>query len=320
MKNKVENVRDNKKKYYLYIWVGFLVVVSVVNIFLFFSHNTSKALRGKIPNEDLLNPDVDIFNGKDMIVNFQPLRVYLNNTYQNNPNVSIYFEYLNTGANIAINKDAEFFPASLLKTPLAMAAVKKIERGEWKWSNELVLMAGDKDQLFGDMWKDDVGTRYTIETLINNVLAKSDNTAHYILLRNLEESELSNVYNYLGLQDFFDSNGKISAKNYAVILRSLYDATFLSRDDSEKLLQIMTTSPFNQYLQQGLPSGVKFSHKIGVNKDEQVIMDAGLVYYPDRPYTLIVMVKTADENAAEKIMSDVSKHISDYVSSYNVVP
>jgi len=44
---------------------------------------------------------------------------------------SVYFEYLPTGANISINKDAEFFPASLLKVPVAMAIAKKIDKREW---------------------------------------------------------------------------------------------------------------------------------------------------------------------------------------------
>ncbi len=138
----------------------------------------------------LLNPLRKFFKSEDLIVNFQPLREYLHGAYEADAGVSVYFEYLPTGANISISKDAEFFPASLLKLPVAMAATMKIQRGEWKWQNELVLMAGDKDDRFGDLYKDPIGTRYTIEELVRKTLVDSDNTSYYILLRNLETSEL----------------------------------------------------------------------------------------------------------------------------------
>jgi len=36
-------------------------------------------------------------------------------------------------------------PASLIKVPLAMAVMKKIESGDWNLYNELVLMKEDRD-------------------------------------------------------------------------------------------------------------------------------------------------------------------------------
>ena len=101
---------------------------------------------------NLLDPARKIYKPGDLIINIQPLRDELNKIGED-PNISIYFEYLPTGANIAVNKDAEFFPASLLKLPVAMAAAKKVAAGEWQWQNELVLMRNDKDDKFGDLYK-----------------------------------------------------------------------------------------------------------------------------------------------------------------------
>ena len=133
-----------------------------------------------------LNPARKFIEQEDLIVNFQPLRDYLNEKYEADPNISVYFEFLNTGSNITISKDAEFFPASLLKVPVAMAAAKKIEKGEWKWNNKLVLMSTDKDDKFGTLYKEPTGSIFTIEELVRRSLVDSDNTAHFILLRNLE--------------------------------------------------------------------------------------------------------------------------------------
>src|SRR3989344_4750530 len=91
---------------------------------------------------------------------------YSNDKYKADQNVSVYFEYLPTGASISINKDAEFYPASLLKVPVAMTVAKKIEKGEWKWTNELVLMSTDKDDKFGTLYKEPANSTHTIEDIV----------------------------------------------------------------------------------------------------------------------------------------------------------
>lgn len=269
------------------------------------------------PISEFLSPMRAVVDDEDVIVNFTPLRNYLNDKYETDPGVSIYFEFLNTGSNISISKDAEFFPASLLKVPVAMSAVKKIENKTWKWANELVILAGDKDEHFGDLYKEPTGSRHTIESLVKKSLVDSDNTAYSIILRNLEQEEVEAVYKHLGLDDFFAKGGKISAKRYAVVLRSLYHAAFLTKDASEKVITWLTETPFTEYLEQGLPKGVRFAHKIGVSDAEDVFMDAGIVYAPDRPYILIVMTHNKDEKTAKSIMKDISGKTYNYVVNYN---
>lgn len=264
-----------------------------------------------------LNPARTLVEQKDMIINVQPLRDYLNSAYESNSNVSIYFEYLPTGANIALNKDAEFYPASLLKLPVAMAVAKKIERREWEWTNELVLLPADKDDGFGTLYKEPSNSTYTIEELVRRSLTESDNTAHFILVRNLEVAEMNDVYEHMGLDGFLKTNGNLSAKRYATIVRTLFNASYLSEANSQKLLSYMTQSPFVDYLQQGLPPLIPFAHKIGISESEGVYLDSGIVYAEHRPYLLTVMIRTKDEKRAKEIMADVSKRVYTYVSSYS---
>lgn len=266
----------------------------------------------------LINPMRVFVADKDVIVNLMPLRRYLSDTYEVDPGVSVYFEILNTGANVSVSKDAEFFPASLLKLPIVMALVKNIEEGKWKWNTELTLTESDKDNHFGSLYKQPTGTRFTVEYLIEKMIEESDNTAYYMTLRNLEKNApKQSVWNHLGLQDFFTNDGKISAKRYAVVLRSLYNAAYLSKEDSSKILTLLTKTPFAEYLEQGLPKGTEFAHKIGVIPDAPVYMDAGIVYLPNRPYILIVMTQGKDKKTAESIMKDISERIYKYVAKYD---
>lgn len=314
-----DKTSKNKKKITFVLIAAVLILVGLNfwSFFVYFPKQQAKFQQQKSKNNDLLNPSRNFLGSKDLIINFQPLRDYLNNTYEADPNVSIYFEFLNTGANISISKDAEFFPASLLKLPVAMAVAKKIEKGEWKWTNELVLMRNDKDELFGTLYKESIGTQITIEKLVEKILVESDNTAYRILLRNLDPKELNDVHEHLGLQQFFSADGKISAKRYSVIFRSLYNSSYLSDENSQKILLLLSKTSFKEYLGSALPESVRFSHKIGVSDEHHVFMDAGLVYVPSRPYFLAVMIQTDDQEQAEKIMKDVSGKVYDYISRYD---
>lgn len=116
---------------------------------------------------------------------------------------------------------------------------------------------------------------------------------------------------------FFAKDGKISAKRYSVIYRSLYNASFLSSENSEKMLRLLTTTPFREYIQAGLTKDTIFSHKIGISDEKNVFLDAGIVYVPHRPYMLTVMVSTSDINYAQEVMKEISEKTYQYVVSYN---
>ncbi|MEK7097552.1 MAG: serine hydrolase [Patescibacteria group bacterium] len=297
---------------------GKIIILLVLAIFILAGIIFFQTFSGKRENPDqfgLLDPARKFYDKKDLIINLQPLRDELNKIGENH-DISIYFEMLNTGANIAINKDAEFWPASLLKVPVSMAVAKKIEKGEWKWSNELVLMSSDKNERFGDLYKKPVGTRITIEELVRRALVDSDNTANFMLVRNLEPAEFQDIYDHIGLTDFMSNDGKISAKHYSVMFRALYAASYLSEENSEKLLEFLAKTPFKEYLGSALPDNVIFSHKIGVSDDKNVFLDSGIVYAQRRPYLLTVMINTGDQEFAKQEMKKISEKIYNYVINY----
>ena len=301
----------------LVVIVAVLVVANVTTATLW---QKAERLTSDVNQSDkysLLNPARNLIEQKDLIINFQPLRDYLSDKYETDPNVSIYFEYLPTGANIAVNKDAEFYPASLLKVPIAMAVVKKIEDREWKWTNELVLLPADKDKEFGTLYKESSNSTWTIEELIRRSMSDSDNTAHFILLRNLEQGEIEDVYDHIGLKGFLDADGNISAKRYSVILRALYNASYINEENSEKLLLYLSQSQFGEYIESGIPDDLIFPHKIGINYNERVFTDAGIIYAQNRPYLLIVMTKNKEMQEAKDLMKDISKSVYEYVTSYD---
>src|SRR3990167_10321236 len=136
--NDKNQTRKNRKL--IFALLSLIVILIATNSWFLYFYIKNRGADSAISENNkynLLNPARKFVKQEDLIINFQPLRDYLNEKYEADQNVSVYFEYLPTGASIAMHKDAEFYPASLLKVPMAMAVAKKIERGEWKWTNEL---------------------------------------------------------------------------------------------------------------------------------------------------------------------------------------
>jgi beta-lactamase class A len=270
----------------------------------------------------LLDPARQYIDQKDYIINLQPLRQYLNDlvSKEGKETIQIYYEQLNTGANISINQDLRLPPASLSKLPLAISVVHKIESGKWHWDDELILSKVDADNRSGELGLQPVGTTFTIEELVRQLLVNSDNTAYNILGRNLDNEDLKPLIDETGLQDLYDANDMVTAKEFSRIFRTLYTSDFLERADSQKVLDWLSQSTFHEYLSQGVPQDVKFAHKYGENKDLQVLADSGIVYQGNRPYMITVLIKLPDQSDAARqhgldLMKDISKHVFDYGQS-----
>ncbi len=305
-----------------------VALLLIIIIFLIVFGERATSVSGS--RSDYLNPSLRILDKRNLIVDFQELREKLQRyETRGDYTVSVYFEYLPTGANIAVHKDEKIWPASLIKIPVAMAALKKVEEGKWKLDNELVILDQDKDSEFGDMYKLPTGTSMTIKKFLEESLVNSDNTAHFVLLRNLEGEELEDVFVHLGMDEVIDSlkrdnknesdvDNRITAKRYSVFFRSLYNSTYFTHENSEMFLEILSGAP-NEYLSAGLPSDIPFVHKTGIRIDERVMADSGIVYVPGRPYVLTVMIAQNKEGALDqeeikKMFEDISREVYYYVS------
>jgi beta-lactamase class A len=270
----------------------------------------------------LVDPSREFISQEDAVTNLQPLRDYLKElgVSEKDIDISIYFEYLNTGANISINPDTRFTPASLIKLPVAMVAMKKIELGTWQADNELVVTTGDLDVNSGDLYKHYVvGSRFKIADLVKISLEKSDNTAHNMLFRNLSGDDTQTMIDAIGLYDLFDNDLQVTAKEYSRIARALYTASYLRREQSQQVLEWLTQAEFKDHLSQGIPADVRFAHKYGVHKELGTYSDSGIVYYPNRPYILTVMIHGKDKDflknkmRAESLMKQISQKSIEYV-------
>ncbi len=311
-------MQQHKKRAYIAITI--LVITNIVTLSLF--------LYQKFSLKKVINPFPFIDISRSFIPQeyffstIEPVRKEMKEIvakYEKEGNrIGVYFEFLNTGANVSINQDFRFWPASLSKMPTAFAVMKKVEKGEWKPSNELVLFYEDQDEKWGELYKKPPGTRFTIEELLKESLINSDNTAHRILVRNLSSEDYTDIFEALGMEELYNENYDITAKEYSRIFRALYSASYLNRENSQKLLKWLSETSFDELLGSGVPNEVVFSHKIGEAHKEVVFLDSGIVYVPNRSYLITVMIEVGDGGGIERakeIMGKLSKAAYIYVAN-----
>lgn len=251
----------------------------------------------------------------DILINFVPLRTAMNNyILKQNEQIGTYFEYLPSGNSIGINDKIELRLASLIKIPVVMAIYKQIELGKTKKNTLLTINENDIDKGFGVLWKKGAGTKLTVEEAIRLSLIESDNTAANTLNSHLPEGAIDAVFDTLDIpKDTKNNLPVISPKNYSSILRSLYLSSYLNRDNSNQILEILTETNFNDKIAALDNKNVKVSHKIGVYQSEGVYSDCGIIYLPNRPYILCVMVNSTEDKAKQH-MEYISRMIYGYLT------
>ncbi len=254
----------------------------------------------------------------DMIINFTQLREVMNATYNEHKiPLGIYFEYLPTGASVGVNDQLQVEIGSLAKVPAVMGIYKEIEKNNLKPTDMLTITEEDLDDRFGSLWKKGVGAKFSVQEAIDYTLKQSDNTAASILTRKISGDTLNEVFNELDLPKTRTGPFPVmSPKSYASVFRNLYLSAYLGYESSSAILTDLTQTDFVDKLPAGVPAGVSVAHKIGVFRvaeTKDIYSDCGIVYVPDRPYVMCIMVAADEDTAREEIVT-YSKMIYSFVS------
>lgn len=315
-----------KRKFFFFAALFFILLLIVIVYFVFSDkkHRKDHSFKDKLERYEFLDPTRNLLEQKDAITNIQSLRETLNQIVEreaSSSKISIYFEFLNTGANIDVNKEEKIWPVSLAKLPLAMLAMKKVENGEWKETDFLEALDENLNSGSGALYKEGSEIKFEVWKLIVEMLINSDNTAYRIIKRNTTLQERQEMAVEVGLGQLFDDQGKVSAKEYSRLFRSLYTASYLNQENSQKLLKVLSQNNFIEFVNLGLPNEIFFSHKQGENTKLNVYADSGIVYVPNRPYVLSVMLEPinntdkAGKEYAKGIMQEVSKKTYEFIKN-----
>lgn len=301
------------------------IALAISLITQFFSGATSE--EKKYP---LLAKRLFIANPNDLLINFTALREDLR-TYISGQDekIGLYFEYLPTGLSINLGANEEFFRASLIKLPGVMKTYKLIEEKKLKESDVLEIKPEDINPLFGSVDKLPAGSKRTVAELAKLALTESNNTAYQVLFtetnnrilgaKGNDEQNIRDVYDYLDVpRNNAGETQSISPKNYSSVLKSLYFSSYLTYENSSKILDLLTQNTFDDWLPEPIPSGIKVAHKYGVYdlespKFAQVHSDCGITYLDKRPYLLCVMINSQDRSESARHIQILSKKVYEFL-------
>lgn len=246
--------------------------------------------------------------------------------------ISVFSRDLRTRRFVGVNDTDVFIMASLLKVPLAIAYWRLSEitpdifTQSIKHTNVNTLENSSSQRIKP---KEDLvlGNTYTVKELLYRMLAYSDNTSAQMLSTNFVSPDyLNKILLAIGLQITKDGETEniLTAKSYAGIFRILYNASFLSRESSNKILDNLSQSSFTDGATAFLPKNVKVAHKFGeriiVNEKDNIIIqqlhDCGIVYAKNgnEPYTFCILTEGKKYDDLKYVIQNISKAIFDEVS------
>jgi beta-lactamase class A len=229
--------------------------------------------------------------------------------------VSLYLQDITTGATLGINENQGFFPASLLKIPIMMAILKKVDNQEINLTNKIALTKVDLESGSGDLYLKPVGTKFTINEYLSHMIKSSDNTAKNVLRRQLTTAELNAPFAHVGIPNpYLSTNQSVTPRNYTRLFKSLYHSTYLSPQLSEKALNFATDTLTENLLAAEVPSEIQVAHKYG-SQEGRTLSDCGIIYNPSNPYLLCIMVSSHDHTLAASIIRTLSGNIYRFIST-----
>lgn len=241
--------------------------------------------------------------------------------------VSVYFRDLNNGPWFGIDERAEFSPASLFKIP-TMITYFKLAESDDEVLAKTIEYPGLEDLNASENIKSDTqlekGKEYTVDELIARMIIHSDNNARQMLGENIDEATQNEIYKDLGLDipGVVSIEDYTSVRNYASFFRILYNATYLSRDMSEKALELLSRVEFDRGLRAGIPEGVQIAHKFGErvypNGGANQLHECGIIYHKKSPYILCVMTRGYEIDQLVGVIKDISSSVYSYVDTFSL--
>lgn len=105
--------------------------------------------------------------------------------------LGVYLKDLSEEKSLSHRLDRDWYLASTIKIPLAIAVMQRVEEGELDLEQELELAETDFVDGSGELLSAEPGTRYSIEELNRRSVAHSDSTATDMLIRLLGEESFN---------------------------------------------------------------------------------------------------------------------------------
>ena len=259
---------------------------------------------------------------------------------QNDKSISVAFHDFETGKQILIKADELYHPASTFKVHVMMEVFRQAQEGVLQLDDCIPIINSFTSIADGSKYSLDVnddaeqtlytrsGESETIRELTRLMIVRSSNLATNILLEKVGTKNINDFIQALGIEGVvvrrgvednaafrLGMNNSATARGLSQTMQLIAEKKVISKEASEKMIEILLGQEFNEGIPALLPKSVKVAHKTGWTND--VYHDTGIVFSEDRkPYVLSIMTKGFAEDqgsAAHQCMANISRLIFDQI-------
>lgn len=230
--------------------------------------------------------------------------------------IGFYYKDINTQNEIKYNEDVKFMAASIIKIPILVEALRRLEYKDISDLEKITITKDVKVPSCGALTYMHDGIEVTIRDLCNLMIILSDNTATNVLMDRLGIDEINKTIKSLGLKNTVASrkmydmeSKKLGKENYfslsdiAIILDAIHNETLISQSVSKEIKDIMKEQQINHKIPYYIPEEVTVLHKTG--EADGITHDIGIVYSKK---TFIIGFASNETNTQE--FEDVIRNIS----------
>jgi beta-lactamase class A len=230
-------------------------------------------------------------------------------------NASVYLREYGHNEWMCINENEKYDPGSLFKVPVLIAILKMAEEHPGFLNKSITYSkkteTGKTIAFASKTIK--LGQSYTIRELLTYMIKYSDNSATILVEQNLDPKVLHKLFSVVGLEvpNIYASQYQFTTKEYSYFMRAIYNAGYLTSDDSEFAGELLAECDFKDGIVKGLPADVKLAHKFGESgsQNEKQLHESAIVYLKNKPYLLTVMTRGKDNKKLSQVIGEISQAV-----------
>jgi beta-lactamase class A len=218
----------------------------------------------------------------------------------------IAIQNLDDGRIVRVNADAELEAASMYKLLVMYRVFHRIELGDLRLDDIITIQEPDTRESVAahDLAP---GESVTVEEALESMISLSSNSAAYALSRTVGGwGAIDGAAREIGMIHTHWDDGYWSTPDDMMrLFEALADRRLVSRDASNRMVELLLEQNINDRIPALLPQGVRVAHKTG--ELDNVRNDGGIVSTPRGRYIIIVMSYDVDPAEATEAIAEISR-------------
>ena len=228
--------------------------------------------------------------------------------------------YEQQGGSIDIRGDVQRPSASIIKLAILAAAFQSISNGAMALADQITVQSTDIVGGSGVMAWAGAGKTYSVDDVLKNMIAQSDNTAANILINKLGMDAVNACAQSLGLTStvlarlMMDTDAAAqgrenytSAADAARVLALAATGQLFGAELSAKAMEYLEAQADTRGIRAGVPAEVAVAHKTG--ELAYAWHDAAVVLCPQAPFVLGVLTQDMDTATAAEFAQNVASTV-----------